>query len=95
MYDLKWGILSVIQFKSKFDEHIVYFSNWGESDIIDLSLHNLKDSIKFKVSAYSPKTLDEAHGLTMNFESEVNNMMERNKSQLGEKKSLESYYLAN
>ena len=31
LYDLKQGSLSVTQFRSKFDEHIVYFPNWCES----------------------------------------------------------------
>ena len=39
----------------------------------------------FKVNAHIPKTLDEAFGLAMNFEREVNSMMERNKDQLGKK----------
>ena len=47
-----------------------------------------------KVSAHSPKTLDDAYGLTINFEREINNMLERNKNHL-EKRSLESNHLAN
>lgn len=43
----------------------------------------------FKVSAHSPKTLDDAYGLAINFEREINNMLERNKNHL-EKRSLES-----
>ena len=82
------------QFKSKFNEHIFYFPNWGESDKIDFFVGDLNDSIMFKVSAHSPKTLDEAYGLAMNFEREINNMMERNKNYL-EKKSLESNHPAN
>ena len=41
LYDLKHGSLSVTQFKSKFDEYIVYFSNWGESDRIEFFVCNL------------------------------------------------------
>ena len=51
----------------------------------------MRNSIRFKVSAYNPKTLNEAYGLAMNFEKEVNSRIERNKSQL-EKRSLESIY---
>ena len=72
LYDLKHESLSVTQFKLKFDEHIVYFSNWGESDRFKFLVHNLKDSIRFKVSAHSPKTLDKPYGLAMNFKREVN-----------------------
>lgn len=74
--------MSVTQLKSKFNEHIVYFSNWGESDKIDFFVYNLKDPFNFKVSAHSPKTLDDAYGLTMNFEREINNMLERNNNHL-------------
>ena len=81
-------------FGTYFDlEHIVYFPNWDESDRIELFVSNLKDSIRFKVSAHSPKTLDDAYGLAMNFEREVNSRMERSKSQLG-KRSSESNYPA-
>lgn len=66
----------------KLDEYIVYFPYWSESDIIEFFVLNSKDSIRFKVSAHSPKTLDEAYDLAMNFEREVNSMMERDKGQL-------------
>ena len=92
--DLNQGSLFVIQFKSKFDEHIVYFPNWGESDRIEFFVCNLKDSIRFQVSAYNPKTLDEAYALAMNFEREVNNKIERNMGLL-EKRSLEFNYPGN
>ena len=85
LYDLKQGSLSVTQFKLEFDEHIVYFPNWGESDRIEFFVRNLRDSIRFKVSAHSPQTLDEAYGLAMNFEREVNSRMERKKGQLGKR----------
>ena len=91
LYDLKQGALSVTQFKLKFDEHIVYFPNWGESDKIEFFVRNLKDSIWFKVSAHSPKTLDEAYELAMNFEREVNSRMERNKSQQGKRSAKSNY----
>ena len=94
LYDLNQGSLSVTQFKSKFDEHIVYFPNWSESDKIEFFVPNLKDSIRFQVSAHSLKTLDEAYALTMNFEREVNNRIERNKGLLG-KRSLEFNYHGN
>ena len=73
--------MSITQFKFKFDEHIVYFLNWER----EFFVCNLKDSIRFKVSAYNPKTLDEAYALAMNFEREVNSRIERNKSQLGKR----------
>ena len=92
--DLKYESLSVTQFKLEFDEHVVYFPNWGENDRIEFFVRNLKDSINFKVSAYSPQTLDEAYELAMNFEREVNSMMERKKNQLG-KKSLEFKFPTN
>lgn len=76
-YDLKQS-LSIIQFKCKFDEHIVYFPNWGECDIIKFFVRNSKDSIKFKVNVHRPKTLDEASDLAMDFEREVNCKMKRN-----------------
>jgi hypothetical protein len=81
LYDLKHENLSFIQFKSKFDKQIVYFLNWGENDKIEFFVCNLKDSIKFKVSAHSPQTLNEAYDLAMIFEKEVNSRMERNKDQ--------------
>jgi hypothetical protein len=56
LYDLKQENLSVTQFKLEFDKHIVYFPNWGENDKIELFVRNLKDSIRFKVSAHSPQT---------------------------------------
>jgi hypothetical protein len=87
LYDLNTKKLPFTQFKSKFNEHIVYFSNWGESDKIEFFVCDLKDSIMFKVSAHSPKTLDDAYGLAINFEREINNMLERNKNHL-EKRSL-------
>ena len=76
------------------DEHIVYFPNWGESDRIEFFVRNLKDSIRFKVSAHSPNILDKAYGLAMNFEREVNSRIKRNKGQLG-KRLLVSNYPAN
>ena len=82
LYNLKQKSLSVIHFKLEFDEHIVYFPNWGESDKIEFFVRNLKDSIRFKVSAHSPLTLDEAYGLAMNFDGEVNSRTERKKFQL-------------
>ena len=94
LYDLKQENLSVTQFKLEFDEHIVYFPNWGARDNIELFVNNLRDSIRFKVSAHSPQTLDEAYGLAMNFEREVNSRMERKKCQL-ENRSLEFKYPAN
>ena len=54
----------------------------------------MKDSIRFQVSAHSPKTLDEAYALAMNFERKVNNRIERNKGLLG-KRSLEFNYPSN
>ena len=78
LYELKHGSLSVTQFKLKFAEHIVYFPNWGESDRIEFFVRNLKDSIRLKVSVHSPKTLDEAYSLAINFEREVNSMIKRN-----------------
>ncbi|MBE3102723.1 MAG: hypothetical protein IMZ40_00590, partial [Bacilli bacterium] len=87
LYDLKQGSLSVTQYKSKFDLHIVYFPNWGESDRVEFFLRNLKDSIRFKVNAYHPRTLDDAYGLALNFEREVNSKLEKNKSLLGKRSS--------
>jgi hypothetical protein len=45
LYDLKQGSLSVTQFKLEFDEHIVYFPNWGENDKIEFFVRNLRDSV--------------------------------------------------
>ena len=60
--------MSVSHFKLMFDDHIIYFPNLGESVRIEFFVRNLKDSIRFKISAHSPKTLDEAYGLAMDFE---------------------------
>jgi len=60
LYDLKQGCLLVIQFNLEFDEHIVYFPNWGESDIIEFFIRNLKDS---KSVLIAHKLYDEAYGL--------------------------------
>ena len=43
----------------------------------------LKDSIRFKVNAQNPQTLDEAYGLVVNFEKEINSKMERKKINRG------------
>jgi hypothetical protein len=64
----------------EFDEHIGYIPNWGESDRIEFVVRNLKNSIRFKVGAHSPQTLDETYGLAMNFEREVNSRMGRKKN---------------
>ena len=92
LYNLNQGSLYPIQVK--FDVHIVYFPNWGESDRIEFFVRNLKDSIRFQVKAHSPKTLDEAYALAMNYERKVNNRIERNKGLLG-KRSLEFNYPGN
>jgi len=54
MYRLRQRNMSVSKYKSKYNDHCSYFPSWNESDRIEYFIENLKDSIKFKVSAYAP-----------------------------------------
>ena len=69
----------------------MFTSPIGMSGKIEFFVRNLKDSIRFKVSAHSPKTLNETYDLAMNFKRKVNSRMERNKGQLGKKFLISNY----
>ena len=68
--------MSVSEYKSKFDEHVVYFPSWSDKDRVDFFVENLKNSIKFKIIPYSSATYDEAHRLALNFERESSQRIE-------------------
>ena len=68
--------MSVNEYKSKFDEHVVYFPSWSDKDRVDFFVENLKNSIKFKIIPYSPATYDEAYRLALNFERESSQRVE-------------------
>jgi hypothetical protein len=76
LFGLKQTSMSVSEYKSKFDEHVVYFPSWSDKDRVDFFVENLKNSIKFKIIPYSPATYDEAHRLALNFERESSQRIE-------------------
>jgi hypothetical protein len=60
LIQLKQNWVAIVEYKRKFDAHIVYFSSLGELDKVYIFVNGLDNHIKFMVKAYSPKSLYEA-----------------------------------
>jgi hypothetical protein len=61
--------MAIMEYKQKFDAHIIYFSSLGKFDRMCIFMNGLDDHIKFTVKAYSPKTIFRAYRLAINFET--------------------------
>jgi hypothetical protein len=58
--------MAIMEYKQKFDVHIILFFFLGELDKVCIFVNGLDNHIKFMVKAYNPKTLSKAYrGLFM------------------------------
>lgn len=72
MYKLRHGGMFVAVFESTFDEHSAYFPLWTKIDRVDfcVCVESLRDSIIFKVNAYTFVLLSDECHLVANFEKQ-------------------------
>jgi len=61
LIQLKQNWMAIVEYKWKFDVHIIYFFSLGELDRVCIFVNGLNNHIKFMVKASNPKTLSKAY----------------------------------
>ena len=77
--DLRQGVLSIREYKDRFDELVEYFPHLSDKDKQIFFVTGLQNSIKYVVKAWKPHTLGKAYSMALTFEIKNVELAKENK----------------